>query len=354
MRFLTVVGARPQLIKAAALSRVLRNNNTEILVHTGQHYDKNMSDVFFNQLNIPIPDFNLNVGSKSHGAQTAAMLGGIEELVIKEKPHAVIVYGDTNSTLAGALAASKLLVPIVHIEAGLRSYNMKMPEEQNRVLTDHISKLLLCPTDHAVSNLQREGIIDGVYNTGDIMYDTILYYKQLAKQNTSIEDIFDKYNIDVDSYYLSTIHRAENTDKKGKIMEILSAFEKLDRKVILPLHPRTKAIVDKLNMKLSNIYFIEPVGYFEMIILLENCKKVITDSGGLQKEAFFMEKQCITLREQTEWIETLQGNWNALCSINRKEIIEKVGRDIECLDRQMVFGNGDTSTIIVDLMCKNL
>jgi len=347
MKFVSIVGARPQFVKAAALSRELRKTHKEILIHTGQHYDHNMSDIFFSELQIPKPDYNLNIGSGSHGAQTGIMLKDIEEVIINEKPDGVIVYGDTNSTLAGALAASKLLIPVFHVEAGLRSYNKEMPEEQNRILTDHISKLLLCPTDTAVINLEKEGIREGVKNVGDIMMDTVLYYKVLAKETTSLNDIIDKYNIGTDEFYLSTLHRAENTQVSEKIETILNAFETLNKKVVLPLHPRTKKIVDKLQLNLKNVVVIDPVSYFEMLILLENCIKVITDSGGLQKEAFFMEKQCITLREQTEWVETLNGNWNRLCSIDEKEIIDSINSTVLEDAQKDYFGSGNTASEIV-------
>jgi len=352
MKYITIVGARPQFIKAAALSRALRKEHQEILVHTGQHYDKNMSDVFFDELQIPKPNYHLNVGSGSHGKQTGLMLSGIEEIILKEQPDGVIVYGDTNSTIAGALAASKLLIPVIHVEAGLRSYNKAMPEEQNRILTDHISSILICPTETAVQNLEKEGITKSVYNTGDIMFDTILFYKELANEQIDIKELMSNCDVEPGEYYLSTLHRAENTDNDTKIREILEAFECLDKKVVLPLHPRTRAIVQRIDKTYNNIKIVDPVSYFEMIKLLENSKKVITDSGGLQKEAFFMRKQCITLREQTEWVETLNDNWNTLCAINKDEILEKVKREPDTDEQVNYFGDGKSAETMVRILEK--
>jgi len=339
MKILTVVGARPQFIKAAPVSREIRKIHDEILVHTGQHYDANMSDIFFQELDIPKPDYNLGIGSGSHGKQTGEMLIKIEEVILREKPDALLVYGDTNSTFAGALAASKVHVPVIHVEAGLRSFNMKMPEEQNRILTDHISTLLFCPTDTAVVNLKNEGITKGVFNVGDVMYDTVLYNIKLAqkKQNFSeyvqglkpIEDMMEHggrhVTFEEGSYYLATIHRAENTDNEEKMKCIFDTLEMLDLPVLLPLHPRTRKTLEKFyHKKVSNIYIVEPVGYLEMLIFTMNAKKVLTDSGGLQKEAYFLETPCVTLRDQTEWVETLKGNWNVLTPIESNEILDKI------------------------------
>jgi len=353
MKLLTVVGARPQFVKAAAFSAVFRKQHKEVLVHTGQHYDTNMSDVFFDELGIPKPDYNLGVGSLSHGAQTGRMLERIEELLLLENPDGMLVYGDTNSTLAGALAASKLHVPVFHVEAGLRSYNMLMPEEQNRVLADHISTKLFCPTKTAVDNLKKEGITKGVVNTGDIMYDAALANIVKSKQRYSdgswtaelktndeiVPKILEK------EYYLATVHRAENTDDKNKLSEIFTAFNNLDEPVLLPLHPRTQKLVKELNLSMHNIVIVHPVGYLLMLYLIANAFMVITDSGGLQKEAYFLKTPCTTLRDQTEWVETLENGWNILVPIVQEEIIKCAARPQEFLESEqpLAFGDGCAS-----------
>ncbi|WP_130805817.1 non-hydrolyzing UDP-N-acetylglucosamine 2-epimerase [Senegalia massiliensis] len=347
MKLVTIIGARPQFIKAAPFSEIFRKENEEILVHTGQHYDKNMSNIFFDELKIPKPDYNLSVGSGSHGKQTAKMLEGIEDIILKENPDGILVYGDTNSTLAGALAGSKLLIPVFHVEAGLRSYNKNMPEEQNRILTDHISTLLLCPTQTAIDNLKTEGIKEGVINTGDIMYDAVL-------RNTKISD--EKYKnsewnyLKEKDYYLSTIHRAENTDKKEKLKDIFIALNKLDKPVIMPIHPRTKKKIKDLNIPLDNIKIIEPVGYLLMLYLIKNAHMVITDSGGLQKEAYFLKTPCTTLRDQTEWVETLENDWNILSQIDVQKIKTKVQRKLTCLQHPQPksFGEGNAAIKICE------
>jgi UDP-GlcNAc3NAcA epimerase len=332
MKIVTVVGARPQFIKAAAVSRVLRREHREIIIHTGQHYDANMSDIFFEELRIPRPDYNLDVGSGPHGRQTAQMLAKIEEVLLSENPDAVLVYGDTNSTLAGALAASKLLIPVMHIEAGLRSFNMRMPEEQNRVLTDHISSRLFCPTLTAVENLSKEGIVNHVYNVGDVMCDALQFYKGVALQKYGsagaggLSNIIPRDTEIKEEWYVATIHRAENTDGTVNLKNILSAFDQLDAPVIFPVHPRTKRLVEELcqRSKYANIHFVEPVGYLHMIYLVSAAKKVITDSGGLQKEAYLLEVPCVTVREQTEWVESLAGDWNVLAKPDAVDITDKV------------------------------
>lgn len=358
MKIMTIIGARPQFIKAAPFSEEFRKDHKEILVHTGQHYDTNMSDVFFEELGIPKPDYNLGIGSGSHGKQTARMLEGIEGIILKEKPDGLLVYGDTNSTLAGALASSKLHTPVYHVEAGLRSYNKLMPEEQNRVLTDHISDLLLCPTQTAVENLRKEGITSGVMNTGDIMYDTVLrnqnisnqkyanglWFNELEGENGDLEKLTEK------EYYLATIHRAENTDNPEKILNIFKAFNELDKPVLLPLHPRTKKLIEDLNIELSNIIIIKPVGYLLMLYLTSNAYMVVTDSGGLQKEAYFLKTPCTTLRDQTEWIETLKNSWNVLSHIDVEEIKTKVHRELTCLQylQPKSFGEGNAAIKICE------
>jgi UDP-GlcNAc3NAcA epimerase len=359
MKIITIVGARPQFIKAAAVSRIIRKDNTEILVHTGQHYDPNMSDIFFDELQIPHPDYNLGVGSGSHGKQTAEMLTKIEEVIFNENPDALLVYGDTNSTLAGALAASKQLIPIAHVEAGLRSYNMAMPEEQNRVLTDHISKWLFCPTETAVTNLRNEGITQNVYNVGDVMYDALLYYKQVALDMykkfgaKKIDHIIENHQNIEGGWYLATIHRAENTGTKDKLATILAAFEQLDLPVIFPVHPRTKQIAENLNAehRYHNIHFARPVGYLYMLYLTSCAKKVITDSGGLQKEAYLLNVPCVTVREQTEWVETLSGSWNVLCSTETDDIINKMTSITPLLSAKAdYYGDGNAAQKICDIL----
>lgn len=358
MKVVTIVGARPQFVKAAAVSRVLREKHTEILVHTGQHYDNNMSDVFFEELHIPKPDINLGVGSGSHAKQTAEMLVGIEEILLKEEPDYLLVYGDTNSTLAGALAASKIHIPIIHVEAGLRSYNMGMPEEQNRILTDRISKILLCPTDVAVDNLKKEGITQGVYNVGDVMCDAVLYYSKLLDEQPSecyfshLEGLSEDIK-PVNEWYLSTIHRAENTDSINKVREMLNAFEKLDAPVIFPVHPRTKGLVKTLKERhrYKNILFIEPVGYLDMLYFVKNAKKVITDSGGLQKETYILGTPCITVRDQTEWVETLVGNHNILAKPVAEDIVDKVmNTTIDYDKKESYYGAGNAAEKICELI----
>lgn len=347
-KIVTVVGARPQFIKAAAVSRKLRKNAKEILVHTGQHYDANMSQVFFNELNIPVPDYNLNIGSASHGEQTAKMTIGIEKILKKEKPDIVLVYGDTNSTLAGALAASKMHIPIAHVEAGLRSYNKMMPEEINRVLTDHISDFLFCPTDTAVLNLKKEGIKKGIYKSGDVMYDAILFNTGLAKEKSNV---LNKLALAPKSYILATIHRAENTDDEKRLRAILAGLAGSSLPVVLPLHPRTKKILKKMKISTKNIIITEPLGYLDMISLEKNAKIIATDSGGVQKEAYFMKVPCATFRDETEWVETLKENNNIICGADKSKIKEaiKVSRNFR-LSNKKYFGSGNASEKIVEII----
>lgn len=324
MKILTVVGARPQFIKAATISRVIESMSDveEIIVHTGQHFDKNMSDVFFEEMKIPRPDYNLAIASLSHGAMTGRMLEAIETIILDERPDWVLVYGDTNSTLAGALAASKLRVKVAHVEAGLRSFNMNMPEEQNRILTDRISTVLFCPTQTAVNNLNNEGYeqfdID-VVNVGDVMFDAANFYSGYARK----PDWFDQLELS-HNYALATIHRAENTDNLDRLHEIVSSLNEIHKKtpVILPLHPRTKKKLEKLNVKL-NVNVVEPVGYLEMVFLLKNCRVVLSDSGGVQKEAYFFKKSCLILREETEWIELVECGANHIVGANYQRIMKK-------------------------------
>ena len=347
MKIINIIGARPQFIKVGIVNKELtKNSNFEsIIIHTGQHYDENMSKVFFDELEISRPDYNLSVGSGTHGKQTADMLSGIEEVLIKEKPDWVIVYGDTNSTVAGSLAAAKLHIKTAHIEAGLRSFNKLMPEEINRIATDHISDLLFAPTKTAMELLKKEGLETRSVFSGDVMYDSILHFEKLADEKTKLNSI-----INLTDFYLATIHRQENTDDLSRLQNIFNALSELDLPVILPVHPRTRKILQ--NVKFSeNVEIIDPVSYLEMIMLLKNCRKVLTDSGGLQKEAYFLKKQCITLRDETEWTETLENNWNFIVGSNPELILEKV--KAEKIDKQNdYFGDGNSVQKILDAIIR--
>ena len=350
-KIITVIGARPQFVKASVVSRELRKKFKEIIIHTGQHYDKNMSDIFFDQLGIPKPDYNLGIGGGSHAYQTGNMMIEIEKILLEEKPDYVLVYGDTNSTLAAALAASKILIPVIHIEAGLRSFNMKMPEEQNRVLTDHIAKILFASTDEAVNNLANEGITKNVYNVGDVMCDSVLYFSKLTENNFKLDltPLYEKKELK--KWYLTTIHRAENTEDDKNLREILKALNELDETVIFPVHPRIRKMVDELRNEneYSNIYFIEPVDYLTMLYLTKNSKKVITDSGGLQKECYILDVPCITVRDQTEWVETLKNGYNVLSKPVYKELLDKIN-NAKITDNNKInyYGDGNASKLIVE------
>ena len=354
-KIITVIGARPQFIKAAVVSRELKKYFKEIIIHTGQHYDTNMSDVFFDQLGIPKPKYNLGIGGGSHAYQTGNMMIEIEKVLLDEKPDYVLVYGDTNSTLAGALAASKLLIPVIHIEAGLRSFNMKMPEEQNRILTDHISAILFASTKEAVCNLKKEGIAKNVYNVGDVMCDSVLYFSKLTENNFKLNLVPLYEKKDIKKWYLTTIHRAENTYDDHNLMEILNSLNELDEIVVFPVHPRIRETINKLveANDYSNIYFIEPVDYLTMLYLTKNSKKVITDSGGLQKECYILNVPCITVRDQTEWVETLKKGYNVLSKPVYSELIEKIN-NAKIVDKNKInyYGNGDAAKLIVEVLLK--
>ena len=326
-KILTIVGARPQFVKAAALSRALKKFNLEeVLVHTGQHFDENMADIFFRQMEIPEPKYNLGINSLSHGAMTGRMLEEIEKVLLAEKPDAVVVFGDTNSTLAGALAASKLHIPVAHVEAGLRSFNMKMPEEINRILTDRISSWLFCPTETAVKNLHREGFENfnaKIENIGDVMYDVALFYSKISAKQVTVLTTLKK---DSRHVVLTTLHRQENTDDLQRLSSIVEALNDLNKefRVVLPLHPRTKKILERESIRLD-FEALEPLGYFDMIELLKNCTFVITDSGGLQKEAFFFKKQCLIIRDETEGTELVELGYNHLVGAEKQRILKKAG-----------------------------
>ncbi len=353
LKIITVIGARPQFIKAAALSRAFLKHDKieEIIVHTGQHYDKNMSAVFFDEMEIPVPKYNLNINNVGHGAMTGRMLEGIEEILLIEKPNLLLVYGDTNSTLAGALAAKKLHIKVAHVESGLRSFNMNMPEEVNRILTDRISDYLFCPTTTAVKNLTAEGystINCKIINAGDVMQDAAIFYaKKSAKKSTIVKSLH------FNNFILCTLHRAENTDDPERLACIIESLNKLHETtpILLPLHPRTKSKIEALNIEVK-VKIIEPVGYFDMIELLKHCRLVITDSGGLQKEAFFFKKNCVTLRDETEWVELVENGVNMLSNINKNEIISTVQKMVlkESNFDINLYGNGNACATI----CKEL
>jgi UDP-GlcNAc3NAcA epimerase len=330
VKILTVLGARPQFIKAAAVSRAIRSQNAsgghpirEVIVHTGQHFDANMSDVFFTQLDIPKPDHHLGVSGMSHGAMTGRMLEGIEALIQSEKPDWVLVYGDTNSTLAGALAAAKLHVPIAHVEAGLRSFNMRMPEEVNRIVADRVSTLLLCPTDTAIENLRAEGVTKGVHNVGDVMFDVSLFYRERARAESGI---LGQLSLREGNFALMTCHRAENTDDPARLAGIVTAVSAIAKRmpVVLPIHPRTRKLLETngLTAKLEGVTVTEPLGYLDMVALEQAASVILTDSGGVQKEAFFYRVPCITMRDETEWVETVQCGANRLTGASTSAIME--------------------------------
>jgi len=356
LKILTILGARPQFIKAGSVSREIAKHKEikEVILHTGQHYDANMSDIFFEEMKIPKPDYFLGIGGKSHGAMTGQMMEKIEEVALKENPDWIVVYGDTNSTLSGALVASKLHIKLAHIEAGLRSFNMSMPEEVNRIVTDRVSDILFCPTQTAVENLRAEGFPfvtshskQMVLNVGDVMKDGAMFYRKFAKKMDSLD--IDK------EFILCTIHRAENTDNKDRLKDIFEALNLIakEREIILPLHPRTKKIINELKIDTDSLTIVEPVGYLEMVWLLDNCSLVMSDSGGLQKEAYFFGKFCLTLRDETEWVELVDGGFNMIVGADKSKILEGYKRISESgfssLDGDgELYGNADASRVIID------
>ena len=366
IKILSIVGARPQFIKAAAVSRAFAESNRqsdstrieEKIIHTGQHYDENMSKIFFEELAIPLPDRNLEVGSAPHGEQTGKMLQSLEIVLLEEKPDWVLVYGDTNSTLAGALASAKLHIPVAHVEAGLRSFNKRMPEEINRVLADHVSDLLFCPTDAAVKNLADEGITKGVRQTGDVMYDCVLFYTQKTK--TIEQKTLQKLNVRSKSYTLTTIHRAENTDDPRRLSAIVEALNEIARDdcpVLLPLHPRTVGYLEKYQLKFSKrVNVIPPVSYLEMVALENNARMIITDSGGVQKEAYFHAVPCITLRDETEWVETVESGWNTLTGADRQKIIAAVveNKHLQDITPTSIYGDGHAAHAIAHILIQTV
>jgi len=347
-KLLTVIGARPQLIKAATISRTIRINEdsrlVETIVHTGQHYDERMSKIFFDELDIPLPDYNLGISGLSHGAMTGRMLESLEAVILREMPDYVLLYGDTNSTLAGALAASKLNVSVAHVEAGLRSFNMQMPEEINRIITDRVSKLLFCPTDTAIKNLAAEGITRGVHNVGDVMYDAMLHYGAKLKQRSAI---FKDLELTQGKFILATCHRQENTNDPMRIIGIIAALDQIsnDLPVVFPMHPGTRKRLSGLGIEasLNRLRVIEPVSYLQMIALEQGARLIITDSGGVQKEAYFFGVPCITLRDETEWVETLTYGWNRLAGTDTERIVTaykaQLDFDIDS-ERFQLYGDG--------------
>ncbi|QUY52821.1 MULTISPECIES: non-hydrolyzing UDP-N-acetylglucosamine 2-epimerase [Psychrobacter] len=355
MKILTVIGARPQFIKASVVSKAIQNSSIldEKIIHTGQHFDANMSNIFFDQLGIPKPHYQLDINSGSHGSMTGRMLEQIEEICLAEQPDRLMVYGDTNSTLAGALAAAKLHIPVAHIEAGLRSFNMQMPEEINRILTDQVSDILFCPTDTAVSNLKNEGFDKKpvqVLNVGDVMQDSSLFFSERAVKGSSLVDVPNE------GFIVATLHRAENTDDTTRLKSIIDALNYIHeniRPVILPLHPRTQKVVKSLGLELKMLV-LEPVGYLEMIWLLKHCDAVVSDSGGVQKEAFFFKKPCVTMRDQTEWVELVEQGVNVLAGADTQKIIQcteaMLGKTIE--DPLSLYGGGHASQNIVNILEK--
>lgn len=360
MKIVTVIGARPQFIKAAVVSRAIEEWNQghtqakikECIIHTGQHYDTNMSEIFFQEMSIPKPEYQLHVGGGTHGAMTGQMLEKLEAVLLQERPDVVLVYGDTDSTLAGSLAAVKMHIPVAHVEAGLRSFNMGMPEEVNRILTDRISKWLFCPTQTAVLNLEREGYKTfgtDVVCVGDVMQDAALFYRSMQRVSASIEELVQ--NLPSTEFYLATVHRAENTDDKIRLKNIILSLDDIAERVpiILPLHPRTKKMLAEYGITVEHITLIPPVGYFDMIYLQEQSTMIFTDSGGVQKEAYFFKKPCITLRDETEWTELVKHDVNRLVGADREKIFcaERHFRENRCSFAQFLYGDGHAGKKIV-------
>jgi UDP-N-acetylglucosamine 2-epimerase len=374
MKIVSIVGARPQFIKAVSVSKELRKNHQEVLVHTGQHYDVELSRIFFDELGIPKPDYNLGIGSDTHARQTARMMIAIEDTLLAEKPGLVLVYGDTNSTLAGALAAVKLHIPVAHVEAGPRMFDKNIPEEVNRILTDHVSSFLFAPTQTAVDNLRREGITEGVHLIGDVMLDSFLHFSKIAEKKSKI---LERLQLSKGEYMLATVHRARNTDSKENLKNIIEAFRSTRDEIVFPVHPRTRKMLNQFGLlphpptsrkldspnKLNEPYernklnehllVIRPVGYLDSIVLTRNAKKVLTDSGGLQKEAYFSAVPCITLDEATCWPETVEDGWNTLVGSDKGKIIQAVKHFQPQAGQRDVFGDVKAATRIVDTLARS-
>jgi UDP-GlcNAc3NAcA epimerase len=351
----TIVGARPQFIKCGPVSKQLRQAAVEVLIHTGQHYDSNMSELLFRDLEIPEPDYNLGVGSGTHGEQSGKMLKQIERVLLKEKPDYVLVFGDTNSTLAGALAAAKLCIPVAHVEAGLRSFNRRMPEEINRVVTDHLSALLFCPTETSASNLAREGITEGVRLVGDVMYDALLLNSRRAEENSRI---LEQLRLQPKSYFLATVHRAENTDDPSRLAAIVRAFEMISDifTIVWPVHPRTRKVLESYGLQRNRGSFsiLDPISYLDMLCLEKQARGILTDSGGVQKEAYWLGVPCITLRGESEWVETLQTGWNTLAGTDSDSIFAAAIKPPPPKpSMENLFGDGHSATKIVRALLDN-
>jgi len=355
MRIVTILGARPQFIKASVVSHAfIRAGINETIIHTGQHFDSFMSDIFFQDLDLPNPDYHLNIHNLSHGAMTGRMMEKIEDILLQtDSPDCICVYGDTNSTLAGALVAAKLNISLAHIEAGLRSFNRQMPEEVNRVVTDHLSQLLFAPTPIAVECLQKEGITQGVHLVGDVMMDSILTYQAKAKQNS---DILMKYQLNSNEFYLATIHRPSNTDDKNRLSSILTSLTKLNLPVVFPIHPRTQAQIQKMGLShylnTDSITVIPPVSYLDMLMLESACKAVITDSGGMQKEACILGRPCLTLRNETEWRETVEVGWNQL--VQPEALCEAIANFVPPSKLPALYGEGNASIKISEILYSSI
>lgn len=351
MKVVSIVGARPQFVKLAVVSKALRLEHDELILHTGQHYDYNMSAHFFDALAIPTPDYHLDIGSGPHGAQSGRMLEAIEQVLIQEQPDWVIVYGDTNSTLAGALAAAKLHMPVAHVEAGLRSYNRAMPEEINRVVTDHLSDLLFCPTETARRQANAEGLVQGVEVVGDVMYDMLLQVQPLL--DTCVQKLLPIFGLQAKGYVLVTVHRAANTDDPATLRALADAFNRLEMPILFPVHPRTRACLERLNIQWKqHVHLIDPVGYVEMLALERAAYRILTDSGGIQKEAFFLGVPCVTLREETEWPETVRAGWNILVGSNQEAIRAAVNQPTSPEPTINPFGTGDAAVRITQCLSR--
>ncbi len=352
MKIISVVGARPQFIKLAILSKELRENHNEIIIHTGQHYDDNMSKYFFEEMQIAKPDYNLNIGSGSHGKQTAEMLIGLEDIFLHQKPDVVITFGDTNTTLATGLAATKLNIPVAHVEAGLRSHNREMPEEINRILTDHISDYLFAPTLTAMENIKIENLYGKPFLVGDVMYDSLLYYGKIAEQKSRI---LKNLKLKQKEYILLTLHRPYNVDNIQKLQNIFSALKQTKRFIVLPVHPRSRKMIESTNTIIpENISIIEPLGYLDFIFLQKHSEKIITDSGGIQKEAYLNGIPCITIRPETEWIETVEAGWNVLVGDKKDQLIENCLHFKPSHNRPRYFGDGNSSKKIISILESHL
>lgn len=362
MKIITVLGARPQFIKAAAISRAIRSEFLgqieEHIVHTGQHFDDNMSQVFFDELQIPAPKHHFAISGGSHGSMTGKMLEAIETVLLAERPDWVLIYGDTNSTLAGALAAAKLHIPVAHVEAGLRSFNMRMPEEINRIVADRVSSLLFCPTQTAVDNLSNEGLRHGVHNVGDVMYDVALYFRDRAMEQSSV---LSKLKLQPKGFTLATCHRAENTDDEGRLLQILMALEQTAHSmpVVLPLHPRTRKLVQTLGFEkfLAKLIVTDPLPFLDMVALEQTASVILTDSGGVQKEAFFYGVPCVTMRDETEWVETVQLGWNRLVGANASRVSQAVQDFVQTPPSPVStspYGSGQASSLILRQMIHSL